>query len=151
FPGVLELQEAITAMLLDVGLNVRLQWYEAAQKNRMQVKPFAEDRSAQIIVDQHDNNKGDAVFTVYSKYHSEGPQGKTTDPYLDFLIEEASSSTGDERTRLWQQVFSRIQDALIADAMLFHMVGYAAIGPKVSFEPTLETNSAVRLDEISFN
>ncbi len=151
FPGVLELQEAITAMLLDAGLNVRLQWYEAAQKNEMQAKPFNEDRPPQIIVDQHDNNKGDAVFTVFSKYHSDGSQAKTTDPYLDFLIERASSAAGDERTRLWQQVFSRIEDAIIADAMLFHMVGYAGVGDDINFEPNLETNSAVRISDITFN
>jgi peptide/nickel transport system substrate-binding protein len=150
FPGVAELQEAITAMLQDAGLNVRLQWYEAAQKNRMQIKPFDEDRPPQIIVDQHDNNNGDAVFTVYSKWHSEGSQAKTTDPELDALIEQATSATGEERTRLWQQAFQRIHDELVADAMLFHMVGYAAIGPRISYEPSLETNSAVRLADISF-
>lgn len=151
FPGVEDFQEAITAMLLDVGLNVRLQWYEAAQKNRMQVKPFFEDRPAQIIVDQHDNNMGDASFTLYARWHSDGSFSKVSDPYLDWLIEHGMESTGDERVWAFQQAHKRIVESVIADVMLVHMVGYAAVGPDIVFEPTLETNSAVRLSTIGFN
>jgi peptide/nickel transport system substrate-binding protein len=151
FPGVQDFQEAVTAMLLDVGLNVRLQWYEAAQKNRMQVKPFFEDRPPQIIVDQHDNNMGDASFTLYARWHSEGAFSKVSDPYLDWLIERGMQSTGDERVWAFQRAHQRITESVIADVMMFHMVGYAAVGPDIVFEPTLETNSAVRLSTIGFN
>jgi peptide/nickel transport system substrate-binding protein len=151
FPGVDELQEALTAMLLDAGLNVRLQWYEAAQKNRMQVKPFFEDRPPQLIIDQHDNNVGDAVFTLYARWHSDGSFSKTEDPYLDFLIDEGSVSTGERRTTLFQAAHKRIVEGVIADVMLFHMVGYAAVGPRIEYQPSLETTSAIRLSDISFN
>jgi len=151
FPGVQDFQEAITAMLLDVGLNVRLQWYEATQKNRMQVKPFFEDRPPQIIVDQHDNNMGDASFTLYARWHSDGSFSKVSDPYLDWLIEHGMETTGDERVWAFQRAHQRIAESVIADVMLYHMVGYAAVGPDIVFEPTLETNSAVRLNTIEFN
>jgi peptide/nickel transport system substrate-binding protein len=150
FPGVFEVQQVITQMLNDVGLNVRLQMYETAQKNKMQAKPYAKGRPPQIFVDQHDNNKGDAVFTVYSKYHSEGGSSKTNDPYLDFLIGYATGASGEERTRAWQRVFERVTDDLLADAMLFHMVGYAAIGPRIDYEPSLVTNNEIHLYDISF-
>jgi peptide/nickel transport system substrate-binding protein len=151
FPGVEDFQEAITAMLLDVGLNVRLQWYEAAQKNRMQVKPFFEDRPPQIIVDQHDNNMGDVSFTLYARWHSDGSFSKVSDPYLDWLIDYGMQSTGEERVWAFQRAHRRIVESVIADVMLFHQVGYAAVGPDIVFEPTLETNSAVRLSTIGFN
>lgn len=151
FPGVQDFQEAVTAMLLDVGLNVRLQWYEAAQKNRMQVKPFFEDRPPQIIVDQHDNNMGDASFTLYARWHSDGSFSRVSDPYLDWLIEHGMQSTGEERIWAFQKAHERIVEAVMADVMMVHMVGYAAVGPDIVFEPTLETNSAVRLSTIGFN
>jgi peptide/nickel transport system substrate-binding protein len=135
-------------MLLDVGLKVRLQWYEAAQKNRMQYKPFFEDRPPQIIVDQHDNNTGDAVFSLYGRWHSGGTQSKTEDPYIDFLIDYGSQQTGELRTTLFQRAHERIVNGAIADAMLFHMVGYAAVGPRIDYQPVLETNSAVRIADI---
>jgi len=150
FPGVFEVQQAITQMLNDVGLNVRLQMYETAQKNKMQAKPFAAGRPPQIFVDQHDNNKGDAVFTVYSKYHSEGGSSKTNDPYLDFRIGYATGASGEERTRAWQKVFDRVTGDLLADAMLFHMVGYAAIGPRINYEPSLVTNNEIHIYDINF-
>lgn len=151
FPGVQDFQEAVTAMLLNVGLDVRLQWYEAAQKNRMQVKPFFEDRPPQIIVDQHDNNMGDASFTLYARWHSDGSFSRANDPYLDWLIEHGMQSTGDTRVWAFQEAHERIVEAVMTDAMIVHMVGYAAVGPDIVFEPTLETNSAIRLSTIGFN
>jgi len=151
FPGVEDFQEAITAMLRQVGLNVRLQWYEAAQKNRMQVKPFFEDRPPQIIVDQHDNNMGDASFTLYARWHSDGSFSRISDPYLDWLIEEGMQSTGEHRVWAFQEAHERIVETHMADVMINHQVGYAAVGDRIDFEPKLETNSAVRLSTISFD
>lgn len=150
FEGVLETQQAITQMLNDIGLNVTLQMMDQSQMGPKQMKPFAENRPPELIVDQHDNNRGDAVFSVYGKYHSEGVFSRTEDPYLDFLIDTATSQTGEERTKTWQKAFDRIENGLIADAMLFHMVGYAAVGPRINYTPNLATNSEVTLSSISF-
>lgn len=150
FPGVGELQEAIHAMLLDVGLNVRLQWYETAQKNAMQTKPFAEGRPPQIFVDQHDNNRGDAVFTVAAKYRSDAGQSRTVDPYIDYLIDYASEQPqGPGRVAAWHRALFQV-DSVIPDAMLYHMVGYAAIGPRIEYAPSIQTTSEVHVYEISF-
>ena len=90
------------------------------------------------------------MFTVYSKYHSEGGSSKTNDPYLDFLIGYATGASGEERTRAWQKVFDRVTGDLLADAMLFHMVGYAAIGPRIDYEPSLVTNNEIHIYDINF-
>ncbi len=151
FPGVFEMQQAITEMLNEVGLNVRLQMVEAAQKNRMQVRPFAEGRPPQIFVDQHDNNKGDAVFTAAGKWRSDASSSKTQDAYLDYLIDYASQQdVGPGRVEAWHRVMERVE-ALIPNAMLYHMVGYAAVGPRINYQPNLETNNAVMLANITFN
>ena len=151
FPGVFEMQEAITAMLNEVGLNVRLQMYEAAQKNKMQTRPYAEGRPPQIFVDQHDNNKGDAVFTAAAKWRSDSGQSKTEDTYLDYLMDYASQQeVGPKRVEAWHRVMERVE-ALVPNAMLYHMVGYAAVGPRINYQPNLETNNSVNLASITFN
>lgn len=148
FPNAGDFHEVIAIMLNDVGLNVRLEWFEAAAKNRMQVKPFEENRAPQIFVDQHDNTAGDPVFTLPSRWGSDGGQSKTNDPELDQLIQAASEATGAERTEAWQAAALKI-DEILPDAMLFHMVGFAAIGDRIDYEPNLFTNSSIRLTDIT--
>ena len=150
FPGVRELMEAITAMLNDTGLNVRLDMMEGAQRSKLMKKPFAGDRPPQLFIGQHDNTGGDAVFTVFNKYGSQGESSKLEDPYLDFLIDYATVQTGDQRTWAWQTAFERINEDLIADAMLFHMVGYVAVGPRIDYVPNPYTNQEVRVSDITF-
>jgi len=150
FPGDFELIQAVTAMLKDVGLNVRVQMYEGAQKNRIQVKPFAEGRPPQIIMDMHDNTLGDPAGTISAKYHSSSGQSKVEDDHLDALIEYAEQSVGEERTWAWQHAMLHLT-TIIPDALLYHMVGYAAIGPRIEFTPTVFTNSAVHIHTITFN
>ena len=73
---------------------------------------------------QHDNNKGDAVFTVFYNYHCNGNQSPMCDKKVDDLIEKAQVATGEERKNLWRAAFKRIHEEIIPDVMLFHMVGY---------------------------
>lgn len=147
FPNAAEFHEVVAIMLNDIGLNVKLQWFEAAQKNRMQVKPFDEDRPPQIIVDQHDNTSGDPVFSLPARWSSDGSQSKTNDAELDRLMSEAAQATGDERVAKWKEVAERI-DEILPDAMMFHMVGYAAVGDRIDFTPTMFTNSSIPLAQI---
>ena len=44
FPNAQEYHEVVAIMLNDIGLNVQLEWFVAAAKNKMQVKPFDPDR-----------------------------------------------------------------------------------------------------------
>ncbi|SIO11384.1 ABC transporter substrate-binding protein [Vannielia litorea] len=147
FPNAAEFHEVVKIMLNDIGLNVNLQWFEAAAKNRMQVKPFDEDRLPQIIVDQHDNTSGDPVFSLPARWSSEGSQSKTSDADLDRLMSEASQATGADRVEKWKAVARKI-DEILPDAMMFHMVGYAAVGDRIDFTPTMFTNSSIALSKI---
>ncbi len=151
YPGSTESLEAIMAMLMDVGFNVELKMLEVAQHVRYLQKPFPEPRSPIIQQDQHDNNSGDAVFTVFYKYHTDGANSVLHDDKLDSVIEQASAAVGDERVTLWNEAFKIINDDIIADVPLFHMVGYARVGPRISYNPTSATNSEVQLQTITFN
>jgi len=151
YPNATEVMEAMHAMLQAVGFNVKLQMLEVAEWVDVLTKPYAEDRPPVLLQSQHDNNNGDAVFTVYNKYHSDGANSTLSDPKLDAVIEAAEKAVGDERRKLWQEAFRMIHEDIVADVPMFHMVGYTRVGPRVNFTPNISTNSELHLEEISFN
>lgn len=148
--AVAEEVEAYLAMLKDVGLNVRLQMTEVAEWNDIYTKPYADDRPASLFHAMHDNNNGDAVFTVFNKYHSEGAQSVLTDKKLDATIEAAQVATGDKRRQLWREAFKIVADDIVGDVPLFHMVGYTRVGPRVNFKPSISTNSEIQISQVTF-
>jgi len=150
YPNATEIMEVLLAMYQEVGLNVKLQMMEVAEWVDILTKPYAEDRGPVVQQSQHDNNNGDAVFTVYNKYHSEGAQSTIGDPTLDDIISRAGEASGEERQKLFQDAFRIINDEIIADVPMFHMVGYTRVGSRVSFQPDISTNSELHLAKISF-
>jgi peptide/nickel transport system substrate-binding protein len=150
YPNATEHAEAVMAMLQDAGFNVKLNMLEVAEWVDTYTKPYAEDRPPQLVQTQHDNNNGDAVFTVFFKYHSDGAQSVLSDPELDELIEKATVATGDERKQTWQEVFRMVHEDLIPDIMMFHMVGYTRVGPRVDFTPDISTNSELQVAKVRF-
>ncbi|GAB5376838.1 MAG: ABC transporter substrate-binding protein [Acuticoccus sp.] len=151
FGNVLETMEALLQMFQDVGFNMELQMYEVAEWEDFYSKPFAEDRGPILVEAMHDNANGDPVFSMYFKYHSEGLQSGVADPKIDELIEKASVATGDEREALWKELFAYIHNGSVTDVMLFHMVGFSRVNPRLDFEPTIRTNSELQLDQIKLN
>ena len=150
YPNATEVMEAVMAMYQAVGLNVDLKMLEVAEWVDLLTKPFAEDRPPTVQQSQHDNNNGDAVFTVYNKYHSDGGQSMLADAKLDGVIVEAGQATGDQRKKLFQEAFRIINDDLIADVPMYHMVGYTRVNPRLNFTPSLSTNSELQLSQVSF-
>ena len=150
YPNATESMEAILAMLLEGGINASLEMVEVAQWSDLATKPYAEDRPPTLLQSMHDNNNGDAVFTVYYKYHSEGAQSDTDDPELDRKIIEAGAATGEERTKMFQEIFRIVHDDVVPQVLLYHMVGFSRVHPRLDFTPTLATNSELQLSQISF-
>lgn len=148
YPNATETMEAMFAMYQQIGLNVDLEMLEVGVWNDLFTKPYAADRGPSVIQGMHDNNNGDAVFTVFNKYHSSGIQGGVADPRLDEVITKAQGATGDERRRLWQEAFRMVNDEVVADVLLFHMVGYTRVGPRVDFKPSIATNSELQIAQI---
>ncbi|MFQ8432206.1 ABC transporter substrate-binding protein [Amaricoccus sp. W119] len=150
FPGVVEVVEAMTQMLQEVGLNVEVQMIEVAQQEELYNKPFPENRPPQMLAVQHDNSRGDPVFSMFFKYASEGRQSGIADPKVDEMIAAATAATGDERTKAWQDLIAYVHDEAIADVLLFHMVSFARVGERIDFTPTIATNSQLELANIAF-
>ena len=151
YPNATEIMEVLLSMYQEAGLNVKLQMMEVAEWVDILTKPYAEDRGPVVQQSQHDNNNGDAVFTVYNKYHSEGAQSTIGDPALDDIIVRAGEAAGEERRALFQDAFRIINDEIIADVPMFHMVGYTRVGSRVNFQPDISTNSELHLAKITFN
>jgi peptide/nickel transport system substrate-binding protein len=150
FANVTETMEALLDMLKAVGLNVSLSMHEVAEWENFYSKPFAEDRGPQLVEAMHDNAKGDPVFSMYFKYHTEGLQSGMADPAVDEMIAKATAATGDERAKLWKELFAKLHDEIVADVLLFHMVGFSRVSERLDFEPTIATNSELQLSQISF-
>ena len=150
YPNATEVMEALQAMYEAVGLKTKLQMLEVSQWVEILQKPYAEDRPPVLLQSQHDNNNGDAVFTVFNKYHSKGANSTLSDSTLDGFIQKAETAVGAERRMLWQKGFKRINDEIVADVPLFHMVGYTRVGKTIRYQPTISTNSELHLEDMSF-
>ena len=148
--GSTETMEALMAMWQDVGFNVKLKMTEVAEWQDIYTKPYAEDRGPNLVYAMHDNNNGDAVFTAFFKYHTDGAQSAMSDPRVDALITEATAATNPERRKLWQDMFMLVNQEIVADVPLFHMVGYTRVGPDVNFTPSISTNSEIQIATVTF-
>jgi peptide/nickel transport system substrate-binding protein len=151
YAGVTEALEAVLAMLQDVGLNVTLRMTEVGEWNDIYTKPYAEDRGPNLFHAMHDNNNGDAVFTVFNKYHTDGAQSVISFPELDEIIEKATVAVNPERQELWQEAFRMIHEDIVSDVMMFHMIGFTRVSPRINFTPTISTNSEIQVSTVTFN
>lgn len=148
FPNSQEATEAMAAMWEQVGFNIGITTLDAAAWNEYLNKPYPEDTGASLLMHMHDNITGDAVFTVPLAYRSDGSYSTVENAELDALIAEAGLATGEERDELYQEVFRKIHEDIVAGVIMFHMVGYTRVGPRLDWEPTLTTNSEIPLAEI---
>ena len=134
----------------NVGFNVKIKMMETSNWLDILSKPYAQDRGPILIQAQHDNNNGDAVFSMIFKYHCSGAQSTTCDKAIDEGIEAATVATGRERRLLWQEVQRRLHQDLIVDVQMYHMVGYARVNPRIDYTPTISTNSEVQIATVKF-
>jgi len=143
-----EVAEAMMSMWQDVGLNVKMSVLDVNNWYTYLNKPFPEDRGPILFDQMHDNNNGDASFTAFYNYSPEGLSSTVSDPEIGKLIDQAGAATGEERKKLFQEVFRRVHDDLIADVFMFHMVGYTRVGDRIDWRPNISTNSQIELAEI---
>lgn len=151
FPNSSESLEAMQALWSEIGLNVTIEELEAIDWARYLDKPFPADRGPTLFQQQHDNNTGDAGFTVPVLYLSGGQYSTVANTDLDQIINEAViTPTGEERVELFQQAVAKIYEEIIGDVTMYHMIGYARVGPRLDWRPDLKTNSEIRLADIEF-
>lgn len=157
FPGITEFSEAVRAMFASVGLNVKLRMVEVSVFNEYNNKfdatgaVNADERPPVIIGTDHDNNLGDAVFSMYGKVHCDGIQSFVCDETVDELIAKASVQSGPERTATWQEIQRRVHEDLVAHVWVAHMISYARVAERIDYTPTVLTMTELQLADITFN
>jgi len=114
-------------------------------------RPYAEDRGPTLVQAQHDNNNGDAVFSMYNKYACKGAQSTTCDKQVEAGIEAATVAIGDKRRDTWQEVQRRLHQDIVPDVQMFHMVGFSRVNPRINFTPSISTNSELQVSQVKFN
>lgn len=145
-----EALEAMQAMWSEVGLNTQIRMFDTGNWLRYQNKPFPEPDMANLHQDQHDNLLGDATFTAYNKYDTDGVNSAVSDQRVDDLIAKAEPATGETRTKAFQEAFALLHDDIVADVYMYHMVGYTRVNPRLDWRPTIATNSEIDLSAIRF-
>ena len=148
YPNGTEAMEAMMTMWQEVGLNVKLTMLDVNDWLRYLQKPFPEGRGPNLLQMMHDNNKGDAAFTIPIFYTSEGSYSTVSDPALDKEIADAMASTGDDRTAKFKAIFAKVHDELALDIPMFHMIGYTRVGTRLDWKPDITTNSEIPLANI---
>lgn len=151
FPNSGESLEAMQALWSDLGLNIEVRALEAADWVRYLDKPFPQDRGPTLFQQQHDNNTGDAGFTIPVMYTSNGQYSTVSDPALDQVVQEAMTATGEDRAKGFAEAARIVHDDLIADIPMYHMVGYVRVNPRLDWTPDLKTNGEIQLSKIRFN
>lgn len=151
YPNSTEAMEAMHAMLSEAGFNLKIKMMETAGWLNFLSRPYAEDRGPTLVQGQHDNNNGDAVFSMYNKYACEGAQSTTCDSQVEAGIKAATAATGDKRRDTWQEVQRRLHQDIVPDVQMFHMVGFSRVNPRIDFTPSIATNSQLQVSQVKFN
>lgn len=151
FPNSTETLEALTQMWGQIGLNVKIMSIDNAQKSKLDSRPFAPDRPPTLSADQHDNASGDASLTMPYKYSNTGSQSDVEGyPELEKLIDAGAQASGEERQRIYAEAFKMLQQEIVPDVVLFHMVGYAREGKRVTFPREIMNASELQIAKFSF-
>ena len=150
YPNAQEAMEAMMGMLQAVGFNVKLTMLEVNEWLSINRKPYKENRGPILVQSMHDNNNGDPVFSVFSRYACKGVTSTVCNEDLDKLIEKATAVSGPERVAAWKEAFRIVYEDIVPDVNMFHMVGYSRVGPRINFKPTVATNSEIQIAKMTF-
>ncbi|HTN64432.1 MAG TPA: ABC transporter substrate-binding protein, partial [Devosia sp.] len=149
-PNSTELMETVMAMYQAVGLNLKLRMTEIGEWREYHNRPYPEGRQPVIVQTKHDNNRGDAIFSLAPKYGCEGTNSAFCNPEIDASIAAAAAMTPPERGPAMAAIFKRLYTEFVPDVYLFHMVTYARVGERITYEPNLLTGIEVLVENISF-
>jgi peptide/nickel transport system substrate-binding protein len=145
-----EMLETLVQSWQEIGVNVKIMMVDKIQHSAIRRKPYPTDRGPTMVHELHDNVAGDAFFTMIVYYTSGGGLTNIYDPKIDQTLQEASASVGDTRRELFQQVNREVQQNIVPDVMLFHMVSYIRVSKRVSYTPDFTTQGKLELSTITF-
>jgi peptide/nickel transport system substrate-binding protein len=146
-----QVMQGVAEMLRNVGLNVKIQQLDAAAwLDDVLRKPKNPDRVG-LTENVHGNNTGDAVFTVVTKYRSDGDESTLEDHKLDKMIDRAAAATGDERGQSFQRVMDYITTGIVAMVPIAHLSGALITSDRLVYQANLQTEDILRVSDMSIN
>ncbi len=150
FPNAAEVAEAFVVMWKAVGLNVKLLVVESGQYQEFQQKPYKENRQPTLLQSSHDNNNGDPVFSVRSKYGCDGATSTYCNPDFDKDVARVTGLGGADRAKGWEEVFRYLYEEAVPSVMLYHMVGFTRVNPRIGYIPDASTNGEMHIEDVTF-
>lgn len=149
FPKITELGQVLQEQLSQAGLNVKLKMLETSQHLTYQVRPFAEDEGAVVLMTQHGNQAGDAAFTVDQYMLSNGAQSYFGTPEFDAMIKKADAASGEERQKDFEEVFAYQNDKVVQFAHIAHQTGILGKAKSVNYTPNSSSGDELRISEMT--
>jgi len=145
-----EVMEALMAMFQGVGFNMKLKMTEIGEWREYHNRPYPEGRQPVIVETKHDNNRGDAAFSLLVKYGCEGTNSAMCDPEIDKEINAATADSGPDRGAEMAAIFEKLYRDYVPDVYLFHMSSYARVGERIDYTPNLLTGIEIRIEDVNF-
>jgi peptide/nickel transport system substrate-binding protein len=144
------MMEVMMAMMQAVGLNVKLRMVEIGEWREYHNQPFPEGRQPVIVQTKHDNNRGDAAFSLFPKYGCQGTNSAFCNEEIDAQIAAATAMEAPARGEAMSKIFGELYHDFVPDVYLFHMATYGRIGERINYEPNLLTGIEVLVETIQF-
>lgn len=145
-----EIMEALMAMFQAVGFNTTLKMTEIGEWREYHNRPYPEGRQPVIVQTKHDNNRGDAAFSLQPKYACTGTNAAMCLPEIDAAIAAATAESGPERGPMMAAIFETLYRDVVPDIYLFHLVSYARVGSRIDYVPNKLTGIEVRIEDVTF-
>ena len=149
-PNSTEMMEVMMAMMQGVGLNVKLRMVEIGEWREYHNQPYPEGRQPVIVQTKHDNNRGDAAFSLFPKYGCMGTNSAFCNEQIDAQIAAATAMEAPARGVAMSEIFGKLYHDFVPDLYLFHMATYGRVGERIDYEPNLLTGIEVLVETIQF-
>jgi peptide/nickel transport system substrate-binding protein len=140
------LAQGLAQQLNDIGLNVKVQVMEAGPWIEL-LRTHPTDRPG-FLLEPHNNGLGDGSWTANSKYHSS--QGRSQVPEaqratVDDMIKRAGAAQGDERAKLYRELFAYLDREVIQDVFIARTRSVMVLGARVKYSPVAPSDDIVPL------
>lgn len=151
WPNNSEPLEAMQQMWTAVGLATKIEMMDATNWRKFYFKPFSDNVGPNVIQIRHNNQGGDAVFSMHGRFGCTGTASTLCNPALDKLMDTATRTpAGPDRVKAWQEAARIVHEDDVASIMLFHLQAFARVGARINYKPNLLTTSVIEVQTITF-
>lgn len=150
FPGADDVMQAIVQDLTQIGLNIKIvDLDDNAYLSQLKANNNPKDPVNMMAV-THDNESGDASFSLPKYMQSGGTVSTIHDPTLDALLNKANVAEGAQRTALYQQAAQREYTADVAIIPIAEQFSQLLLAPGVEYQPNGLTGIELKGSDITF-